>query len=287
MMPGMRWLVIFFRSALFCAVLGVGGMVACAAWAGPAAWPAAPIRDLPSPSLATTDEPGMQCRQAIRSAETAAGIPSQLMAAIGHVESGRPDAQGVIQPWPWSINAEGEGHFYASKAEAIAAVRALQAHGVRSIDVGCMQVNLMHHPDAFASLDQAFDPLANATYAARFLNQLHDQSHDWSHAVADYHSATPAIGSDYERKVAEVWPEERARLATTPQPPGNVWSTNVWTANVWNSSGNAPGGGNMLSNGASHARVIPAPSGTVGRGLDAYRAAPVTVTSRQLPRAQM
>ena len=75
-------------------------------------------------------------------------------------------------PWPWTVNAEGQGAFYDTKAEAVAAVRAMQARGVRSIDVGCGQINLMHHPDAFASLEQAFDPQANAAYAARFLKEL-------------------------------------------------------------------------------------------------------------------
>lgn len=204
------------------------------------------------------------------------------MAAIGRVESGRPDPQGVVNPWPWSINAEGEGHFYDSKAEAVAAVKALQARGVQSIDVGCMQVNLMHHPHAFAGLDQAFDPLANATYAAQFLLQLHGQSNDWTRAVADYHSANPGIGGDYQRRVAAVWPEERTRLGLTPQPATDVWSTNVWSSNVWNS-----GGGNALSNRSIGARIIPAPAGTAGRGLDAYRAAPITITSRQAPHTPM
>ena len=45
-----------------------------------------------------------------------------------------------------------------TRQQAVAAVQALQARGVRSIDVGCLQVNLMYHPIAFASLDDAFDP---------------------------------------------------------------------------------------------------------------------------------
>ena len=44
------------------------------------------------------------------------------------------------------MNAEGVGTYYPSKAAAIAAVEALQARGVQSADVGCMQVNLLHHP---------------------------------------------------------------------------------------------------------------------------------------------
>jgi len=61
-------------------------------------------------------------------------------------------------PWPWTINAEGQGPYFATRAEAISAVQRLQEQGVRSIDVGCMQVNLLHHPQAFATMEQAFDP---------------------------------------------------------------------------------------------------------------------------------
>jgi hypothetical protein len=241
--------------------------------------------------------PALECRQAIAAAERAGNIPTPLMAAIARIESGRPDAQGVVNPWPWTINAEGEGHYYASKAAAIAAARAMQARGIRSMDVGCMQVNLMHHPDAFASLDQAFDPMANAVYAAHFLNQLFAQTGDWAKATAAYHSWTPGIGDDYERKVAMVLPDERRRMGgNSGIPAGNVWSTNVWSANVWTAHGaawpapagplapaamaaGAAGGGYMLSNKTGNARLLPAARGTVGRSLAAYRAAPVAVAS--------
>ena len=267
----------------------------------------------PTPVMALpAAEPGMLCRQAIRTAERAAGLPTQLMAAIGRIESGRSDARGVIHPWPWTINAEGTGHVYASKADAIAGVRALQAQGVRSIDIGCMQVNLMYHPQAFANLDEAFDPLANAHYAARFLNTLYAQTGTWARATAWYHSAVPEQGDPYQRKVAAVLQEEMGKLGITPDGPppaaaGNMFSTNVWTNNVWN-AGPGPartaanqagphlppaptmltqGGGTMLSNHAEAARLLPAPPGTAGRGLDAYRAAPIPVASLTLNRARL
>ena len=78
--------------------------------------------------------------------------------------------------------------------------------GFRSIDVGCLQVNLMYHPAAFSSLEQAFDPVANARYAARFLDALYDRSQDWIKAVADYHSQTPALGAAYRNRVLARWP---------------------------------------------------------------------------------
>jgi hypothetical protein len=224
--------------------------------------------------------PGQQCRAAIRAAERAAGIPAQLMAAIGRVESGRRAADGSVNPWPWSINAEGEGRIFESKAEAVAAVRALQARGVRSIDVGCMQVNLLHHPDAFASLEQAFDPAANAAYAARFLVELHGQTGEWPAAAALYHSATPELGAEYRRKVMAAWPEELQADATTP--PGGLGPA-AWTL-PRPAGGLTPGGFvsgivRTLPGVGGNARIIPLASGQAGRSLAAYRAAPIPLAA--------
>ncbi|WP_431270669.1 hypothetical protein [Dankookia sp. P2] len=91
--------------------------------------------------------------------------------------SGRPDPAGRgVTAWPWTINAEGQGRYFDSKEAAIAAVEALRARGVTVIDVGCLQVNLKHHPDAFPDLATAFDPVANARYAGLFLKRLQAQT---------------------------------------------------------------------------------------------------------------
>jgi len=145
--------------------------------------------------------PSQLCQAAITGAERGSGVPDRLMRSIGIVESGRRDPSGVLGAWPWTINAEGVGSYFATKAEAMAAVTALRARGVRSIDVGCMQVNLMHHADAFASLDEAFDPGINARYAAQFLLRLYAQTGSWPGATAGYHSLTPEVGQPYARKV--------------------------------------------------------------------------------------
>ncbi len=141
------------------------------------------------------------CEGAIAAARPAA-MPPTLLGAIARVESGRLDAAtGRARPWPWTINVEGVGSFFDTKTDVIAAVRATQAKGVRSIDVGCMQVNLMYHPTAFADLETAFDPAANTAYAARFLLALYGQSKDWNLATAMYHSQTQERGEDYQRRV--------------------------------------------------------------------------------------
>jgi len=219
---------------------------------------------LPAPVLA---EPGRLCRAAITAAERAAGIPANLLTAIGRVESGRRDPEtGALHPWPWTINAEGRGQYFPTRAAAIAEAQALQARGVRSIDVGCMQINLRHHADAFPDLETAFDPEANARYAARFLTELNASRNDWTAAAAAYHSQTPELGQAYRARVTAAWAEEGAR---PPPPPAALARA-------------APGGGGaMLSNGAERVAV---PAGTAtGRGLDAYRSLPVPIAAGASP----
>ena len=181
-------------------------------------------------SLATAAAPeGLLCRAAVAEAERANGIPAHLLAAISRVESGRHDPRtGDLHPWPWAANAEGQGHFYGTKAQAVAAVRDMQAHGVQSIDVGCGQVNLMHHPSAFPSLDVAFDPQANAAYAGKFLKELSERTGDWTKAIALYHSATPDIGDDYRKKVLAAWPDELRMVATVNKSPlARAWAATI------------------------------------------------------------
>lgn len=166
------------------------------------------------PAAAQHADPWSACARAIAALEgiPGFGLPPGLLGAIALVESGRRDpATGRIAPWPFAWNAEGRSGYPPSRAAAVAEVAALQAGGVRSIDVGCMQVNLMHHPRAFASLDQAFDPEANVRYARRFLLDLHARTGDWAQAVASYHSGDAGRGLAYHRRVA------LARLGATGQ----------------------------------------------------------------------
>lgn len=153
--------------------------------------------------------------------EKAQGIPDRLLHAISLVESGRWDSDSRASfAWPWTVMAEGEGRFLPSKAAAVAEVRKLQAAGVRNIDVGCMQVNLLAHPDAFASLDEAFEPATNVAYAARFLVGLHDSTQNWPTAGAYYHSQTPNLAAAYKARLISTWdnakqhPDQRLQLAS-------------------------------------------------------------------------
>jgi hypothetical protein len=155
----------------------------------------------PGVTSSTTDEADA-CLGFIQVAEKSQAIPEGLLMAIGYTESGRVVPDGRRVPWPWTVNAQGQGYAFESKADAIAFVQDLHAQGIAVIDVGCMQVNLYYHPDAFASLDAAFDPATNVAYAAQFLKELHSESGDWGTATQHYHSRTPYLGRVYVGQVS-------------------------------------------------------------------------------------
>ncbi len=149
--------------------------------------------------------PPQSCSVYITQYEKKHGIPEGLLQAISKIESGRKDSTGQVVSWPWTINSEGQGHHFPTKEAAITAVRELQAKGVNSIDVGCMQVNLHHHPDAFQNLEDAFDPQKNVAYAANFLKKLKINHASWLNAIAHYHSANPTHHIPYRKKVMHAW----------------------------------------------------------------------------------
>ncbi|MEO5374321.1 MAG: transglycosylase SLT domain-containing protein [Alphaproteobacteria bacterium] len=182
---------------------------------------AAILASLSTAALAAGPAAEGPCAAAVASQERAFGIPDHLLASISLVESGRWDeASRATIAWPWTINAGGVGTFFPTKAAAIAEVRRLRKEGVRSIDVGCMQVNLMYHPDAFSDLEEAFDPAGNAAYAAGFLSRLHDAAGSWIQAAANYHSMDPDRGDHYREKVARTWSERRGTAVAADEASG-------------------------------------------------------------------
>lgn len=152
------------------------------------------------PRTVATAENGAACLAAIFEAQERYGIPNNLLLAIGIQEAGRTGPDGLTV-WPWTVNANGEGAFFKNRQDAQDWVREKQAQGIRSIDVGCMQVNLRWHGDQFPHQDAAFDPTMSADYAARFLLSLYQETGSWNKAAGRYHSATPKYQSIYLGKL--------------------------------------------------------------------------------------
>jgi hypothetical protein len=181
-----------------------------------------------NPQTARADAPinlstAQECTRHIPTMERLYNIPAHWLAAIASAESGRYHSQLRLSvPWPWTINAEGKGYWFGSKQEAIAAVQLHQSRGVKSIDVGCMQVNLMYHGKAFANLSQAFEPIYNISYAAKFLRQQYDRTNSWTKATAAYHSLQSQRGAEYYRKVYGKWQQVVDRMGDTTLPSASA-----------------------------------------------------------------
>lgn len=136
------------------------------------------------------------CDQAARRAAQALNVPLDVLRAISRVETGRA-RDGQLEPWPWTINVEGRGYWFASEAEAKAYVFDIFKGGARSFDVGCFQINYRWHGKAFRSIDAMFDPYENASYAAQFLSDLYGELGSWPAAAGAYHSRTPSLAQAY------------------------------------------------------------------------------------------
>lgn len=148
----------------------------------------------------------LQCLRQLQALERSFHIPQGLLTAISLAESGRAvDGDGDLVAWPWTINVNGKGFYFDTKQEAVDATRKLIDEGQRSIDIGCMQVNLRYHPNAFNSIDDAFDPAQNVAYGAQYLSSLHRLQGSWTKAVERYHSSNDVRREDYREKVLDLW----------------------------------------------------------------------------------
>ena len=163
-----------------------------------------PIKDevasVHSKSALKTDD---VCANAALRAENDYQIKPELLQTIAMVESGRWDKKLHRRvAWPWTIQSNGRGYYYQTKAEAVAAVKALQAKGIQNIDVGCMQINLKYHGKAFNSVEEALDPNKNVAYGARFLRKLYQSNgHNWQKTAMQYHSKNHTKGINYKNRL--------------------------------------------------------------------------------------
>lgn len=166
-----------------------------------------------APAFAQEDlAPELQCLRYLQSYERSMQIPQGLLTAISYVEAGRPATNGEMTAWPWTINVNGLGSYFETKDAAVAAVRKLLDEGQRSIDVGCMQINLRYHPNAFRTIEDAFDPSLNVAYGAQFLTSLHQLQGSWAKAVERYHSSDDGRREEYREKVLAFWNKDARNI---------------------------------------------------------------------------
>ena len=132
------------------------------------------IQPVQAQAYSEVRDDALVCMDATQKFEKKYQIKEHLLTTISSVETGRWNAKTKQKvAWPWTVNAQGKGTYFETKAQAVREVKRLQKAGVKSIDVGCMQINLAYHPDAFKSVEEAFDPEKNVEYGAKFLKNLY------------------------------------------------------------------------------------------------------------------
>ena len=140
------------------------------------------------------------CDQAARYASERTGVPLDVLRAITRTETGRKASGSTPDPWPWTVNMEGVGKWFDTRADALRFAELFHERGARSFDVGCFQINYRWHGNAFGSIGEMFDPRANALYAARFLLRQYARTGDWSKAAGAYHSGTQVYAARYRKR---------------------------------------------------------------------------------------
>ena len=128
--------------------------------------------------------------------ERSKGIPTNLLSAISMLKSGRwLESRGENIAWPWTIKSKNGLHFFDTQAEAIAEIEILISSGETLIEVGCMQISLHHHRQAFENIRDILDPKKNITYVANLLINLKKSGNTWLGAAVKYYS----INSDKKK----------------------------------------------------------------------------------------
>lgn len=139
------------------------------------------------------------CDQVAAEASRRTGVPISVLQAISLTETGHKRG-GAFRPWPWTVNMEGKGVWFETEDEARTYVYKEYKRGARSFDIGCFQINFKWHGKAFRSIEEMFDPLANALYAASFLTELYAEQGSWGKAAGAYHSRTPKYANRYQAR---------------------------------------------------------------------------------------
>lgn len=182
-------------------------------------------------SLSATSDPAQICDHAARQVAAQSDVPLTVLRAITRTETGRTQ-NGSLRPWPWTVNMQGKGVWFDTEDQARVFVFRHFKKGARSFDIGCFQINYRWHHQGFNSIEEMFDPMLNARYAAQFLTKLRKELGSWDRAVGAYHSRTEKYAARYLKKFAAIrddlsdehqaQPAQRSERASPPARLGSL-----------------------------------------------------------------
>jgi len=143
-------------------------------------------------------------------------VSGEVLKAIAQVESDYN---------PYAVNFEGKSFIFDNRSDALKFVKGKLAMGKKSIDVGCMQINLKYHPTAFEHLEDAFVADKNVAYGAKYLKKLYMQEHNYGKAIALYHASEKQYQKNYLCRIKAVLSGTTCEKDTTPTQQVKTAST--------------------------------------------------------------
>lgn len=159
---------------------------------------------------AATD-PADICKDAAKLAASELGVPLPVLAAVAR-SGAEAASRGGLQPWPWTVTLEGRSIWFDTKAQALRYVFRHFKTGQRRFEIGCFQIQYEEHGGAFTSIEEMFDPLANARYVAEFLKQQNAQKGDWFKAVGIYRPQNSSSSTSHLAQAGRL--QKAATLST-------------------------------------------------------------------------
>jgi len=167
--------------------------------------------------LAASNGNANPCNNAAEAAAAQTGVPLPVLKAVTLAETGQARPNSPFEPWPWAVQSQNRGHWFASADEALDFINTLLSSGEDNIDVGCFQLNIHWHRANFSSLRQMLDPTANAAYAAQFLRDLFSESGSWRSATGAFHSKNTSLSEPYLTRLEKLYTVHLAQAVPPPE----------------------------------------------------------------------
>ena len=115
-------------------------------------------------------------------------IPTVILYAVALAESGQKIKVAGYKPWPWTLNVAGVPRRYPTRKAAYNSLMYFLQQGVKSIDIGIMQINWRYHHKRLGTPWQALEPIHNTRTGAQILNDEYKKIGEWKQAIGRYHS---------------------------------------------------------------------------------------------------
>jgi hypothetical protein len=119
-------------------------------------------------------------------------IPVKLLKSVAYVESGFH---------PWTLNVQGQPHFFANRKDAEQYLEKVITKGVRNVDIGCCQINFQWHGKKFRNPKDLLSPETSLRYAARLLRHHSLTTRSWMKVALLYHSGDKMRQSLYRQRL--------------------------------------------------------------------------------------